>query len=102
MADDIEALEARIDRLYRELATTNITNSRLESDNAHLREEVKRLSSALDAEGNDANLLMLEIQRLRAAGDALAAAISALPIQRFGEGLAVINAMHDWEKTLNN
>lgn len=80
MADDIEALEARIDRLYRELATTNITNSRLESDNAHLREEVRRL---------------------RAAGDALAASISALPIQRFGEGLVVINAMHDWEKTLS-
>jgi hypothetical protein len=30
-------------------------------------EEIERLRSALDAEGNDANLLMLEIQRLRAA-----------------------------------
>jgi hypothetical protein len=29
-------------------------------------DEIKRLRSALDAEGNEANLLMLEIERLRA------------------------------------
>lgn len=38
-----------------------------------------------------------EIERLRAAGDALVAAVKDLPIHRFDQALAVINAMHDWE-----
>ena len=40
-----------------------------------LRAEVQRLRAELDSEGNDANLLMLEIERLRAAGDALVGAL---------------------------
>lgn len=35
-------------------------------------DEIERLRAELNAEGNDSNLLMLEIERLRAAGDALA------------------------------
>jgi chromosome segregation ATPase len=33
---------------------------------AEAADEIKRLRSAMDAEGNEANLLMLEIERLRA------------------------------------
>ena len=59
-------------------------------------DEIERLRAEVDAEGNCTNLLMLDISRLRSAGDALFAAISALRIQNFD--VAVINAMHDWEK----
>lgn len=40
--------------------------------------EIQRLRSALDAEGNEANLLMLEIERLRELNDDLAARINWL------------------------
>lgn len=40
--------------------------------------EIQRLRSALDAEGNEANLLMLEIERLRELNDDLSARINWL------------------------